>query len=137
MPVKRECILPPKPAHGDHFLVYGPNDVLIALQYLCFQPYELSGNSQRTCLPNNTWSGTPPVCSQGLTQWRKIMGISDKIDESLQTLQLILLYSCDDNESVNESVPGVVFAWSTNFKQKHFQSSADFSSVIMFCIHSE
>uniref|UniRef100_A0A3P9CNI2 Inactive serine protease PAMR1 n=1 Tax=Maylandia zebra TaxID=106582 RepID=A0A3P9CNI2_9CICH len=62
VPVERVCALPPKPANGDHFLVYGPNDVLIALQYLCHQPYELSGGSQRTCLPNNTWSGTSPVC---------------------------------------------------------------------------
>ncbi|XP_026221551.1 inactive serine protease PAMR1 isoform X2 [Anabas testudineus] len=62
VPVEKVCALPPKPAHGDHFLVYGPNDVLIALQYLCHQPYELCGNSQRTCLPNNTWSGTAPVC---------------------------------------------------------------------------
>lgn len=65
VPVERVCALPPKPANGDHFLVYGPNDVLIALQYLCHQPYELSGGSQRTCLPNNTWSGTSPVCIKG------------------------------------------------------------------------
>ncbi|KAM9377793.1 inactive serine protease PAMR1 [Pholidichthys leucotaenia] len=64
VPVERVCTLPPKPTNGDHFLVYGPNDVLIALQYLCYQPYELSGVSQRTCLPNNTWSGTPPVCTK-------------------------------------------------------------------------
>ncbi|XP_075996788.1 inactive serine protease PAMR1 [Genypterus blacodes] len=64
VPVERVCVLPPKPTHGDHFLVYGPNDVLIALQYLCYQPYELSGISQRTCLPNNTWSGSPPVCTK-------------------------------------------------------------------------
>ncbi|KAM7002686.1 inactive serine protease PAMR1 [Tautogolabrus adspersus] len=64
VPLERVCSLPPKPKHGDHFLVYGPNDVLIALQYLCYNPYELSGNSQRTCLPNNTWSGPPPVCTQ-------------------------------------------------------------------------
>ncbi|XP_072291385.1 inactive serine protease PAMR1-like isoform X2 [Eucyclogobius newberryi] len=63
VPVERVCSLPPKPAHGDHFLVYGPNDVLVALQYLCHQPYELSGSSQRTCLPNNTWSGASPVCN--------------------------------------------------------------------------
>ncbi|XP_049430504.1 inactive serine protease PAMR1 isoform X2 [Epinephelus fuscoguttatus] len=64
VPVESVCTLPPKPKQGDHFLVYGPNDVLIALQYFCYQPYELSGSSQRTCLPNNTWSGTPPVCTQ-------------------------------------------------------------------------
>ncbi|XP_019934513.2 inactive serine protease PAMR1 isoform X1 [Paralichthys olivaceus] len=64
VPVERVCALPRKPTHGDHFLVYGPNDVLIALQYLCYQPYELSGTSQRTCLPNNTWSGTPPLCTK-------------------------------------------------------------------------
>ncbi|XP_068612969.1 inactive serine protease PAMR1-like [Brachionichthys hirsutus] len=64
VPLARVCSLPPKPTHGDHFLVYGPNDVLIALQYLCYQPYELSGNSQRTCLPNRTWSGTHPACTR-------------------------------------------------------------------------
>ncbi|KAI4826203.1 hypothetical protein KUCAC02_021844 [Chaenocephalus aceratus] len=64
VPVERVCTLPPKPKHGDHFLVYGPNDVLIALHYMCYQPYELSAGSQRTCLPNNTWNGTPPVCTQ-------------------------------------------------------------------------
>ncbi|XP_074533809.1 inactive serine protease PAMR1 [Halichoeres trimaculatus] len=64
VPVERVCTLPPKPAHGDHFLVYGPNDVLIALQYLCYHPYELSGSSQRTCLPNNTWSGPSPICTK-------------------------------------------------------------------------
>lgn len=73
VPVERVCTLPPKPEHGDHFLVYGPNDVLIALQYLCFQPFELSGASQRTCLPNNTWSGTPPVCTQGQTSYITIL----------------------------------------------------------------
>ncbi|XP_059916564.1 inactive serine protease PAMR1 [Gadus macrocephalus] len=62
--VEQSCSLPPKPAHGDHFLVYGPNDVLIALQYLCYRPYKLTGGSQRTCLPNNTWSGTPALCSR-------------------------------------------------------------------------
>ncbi|XP_034032738.1 inactive serine protease PAMR1 [Thalassophryne amazonica] len=62
--VERFCSLPPKPTHGDHFLVYGPNDVLIALQYLCYQPFELSGISQRTCLSNNTWSGSAPVCTK-------------------------------------------------------------------------
>ncbi|XP_015231194.1 PREDICTED: inactive serine protease PAMR1 isoform X1 [Cyprinodon variegatus] len=64
VPVERVCTLPPKPVNGDHLLVYGPNDVLIALQYICNQPYELIGISQRTCLPNNTWIGTPPVCSK-------------------------------------------------------------------------
>ncbi|XP_029952734.1 inactive serine protease PAMR1 [Salarias fasciatus] len=64
VPVERVCTLPPRPAHGDHFLVYGPNDVLIALQYLCHKPYEIRGSSQRTCLPNNTWSGTAPLCTK-------------------------------------------------------------------------
>ncbi|XP_056137757.1 inactive serine protease PAMR1 [Lampris incognitus] len=64
VPKEQFCTLPPKPTYGDHFLVYGPNDVLIALQYLCYNPYKLSGNPQRTCLPNNTWSGMPPTCTK-------------------------------------------------------------------------
>ncbi|XP_051547994.1 inactive serine protease PAMR1 isoform X2 [Myxocyprinus asiaticus] len=63
---EQNCGIPPKPEHGDHFLVYGPNDVLIAIQYLCYKPYKLNGNPQRTCLGNNTWSGTAPTCVKGL-----------------------------------------------------------------------
>ncbi|XP_064785805.1 inactive serine protease PAMR1-like isoform X2 [Oncorhynchus masou masou] len=62
VPMVKLCAIPAKPVHGDHFLVYGPNDIIIALQYLCYRPYKLSGTHQRTCLPNNTWSGTPPTC---------------------------------------------------------------------------
>ncbi|KAJ8343172.1 hypothetical protein SKAU_G00305010 [Synaphobranchus kaupii] len=62
VPRERTCGVPKKPAHGDHFLVYGPENVPIAVQYLCYRPYTLSGNSQRTCLPNSTWSGTAPTC---------------------------------------------------------------------------
>ncbi|KAK2866823.1 hypothetical protein Q8A67_024940 [Cirrhinus molitorella] len=58
----QSCSIPPKPEHGDHFLVYGPNDVLIAIQYFCYNLYNLNGEPQRTCLDNNTWSGTAPTC---------------------------------------------------------------------------
>uniref|UniRef100_A0A4W5LQN2 Inactive serine protease PAMR1 n=1 Tax=Hucho hucho TaxID=62062 RepID=A0A4W5LQN2_9TELE len=64
VPMVKFCAIPAKPAHGDHFLVYGLNDVIIALQYLCYRPYKLSGTHQRNCLPNNTWSGTPPTCGK-------------------------------------------------------------------------
>ncbi|XP_077101650.1 inactive serine protease PAMR1 [Siphateles boraxobius] len=60
------CGIPPKPELGDHFLVYGPNDVLIAIQYFCFKQYKLNGAPQRTCLGNNTWSGTAPTCVKEL-----------------------------------------------------------------------
>ncbi|XP_043090442.1 inactive serine protease PAMR1 isoform X2 [Puntigrus tetrazona] len=60
------CSIPPKPEHGDHFLVYGPNDVLIAMQYFCYKQYKLNGTPQRTCLGNNTWSGTAPTCVKEL-----------------------------------------------------------------------
>lgn len=58
----QNCGIPPKPENGDHFLVYGPNDVLIAIQYFCYKQYKLKGAPQRTCLGNNTWSGTAPTC---------------------------------------------------------------------------
>ncbi|XP_047015847.1 inactive serine protease PAMR1 isoform X2 [Ictalurus punctatus] len=70
---EKNCGILPKPSHGDHFLVYGPNDVLIALQYLCYRPYTLVGNPQRTCLGNNTWSGTAPTCVK-----EGIMPVPDK-----------------------------------------------------------
>ncbi|KAG5839048.1 hypothetical protein ANANG_G00200800 [Anguilla anguilla] len=66
VPRERTCGVPEKPAHGDHFLVYGPEDVAIAVQYLCYRPYVLRGASQRTCLPNSTWSGTAPTCVTAL-----------------------------------------------------------------------
>ncbi|XP_076847849.1 inactive serine protease PAMR1 [Brachyhypopomus gauderio] len=59
---EKNCPIPPKPSHGDHFLVYGPNDVLLALQYLCYRPHTLMGTPQRMCLANNTWSGSAPTC---------------------------------------------------------------------------
>nr|XP_020470873.1 inactive serine protease PAMR1 isoform X2 [Monopterus albus] len=88
VPVENVCALPPKPKHGDHFLVYGPNDVLIALQYLCYQPYELSGSSQRTCLPNNTWSGTAPICTKvnnTLTEAEKSKDKANETEKSKET----------------------------------------------------
>uniref|UniRef100_A0A8C7XM44 Inactive serine protease PAMR1 n=1 Tax=Oryzias sinensis TaxID=183150 RepID=A0A8C7XM44_9TELE len=114
VPVEKICTLPPKPEHGDHFLVYGPNDVLIALQYLCFQPFELSGASQRTCLPNNTWSGTAPVCTQvnntltesekEKTKEREIYIYSDKdLREEVETNQP---NSTQEEESVGEKDTG-------------------------------
>ncbi|KTF89930.1 hypothetical protein cypCar_00031718, partial [Cyprinus carpio] len=62
----QNCGIPPKPEHGDHFLVYGPNDVIIAIQYFCYKLYKLNGIPQRTCLGNNTWSGTAPTCVKEL-----------------------------------------------------------------------
>ncbi|XP_072554327.1 inactive serine protease PAMR1 isoform X2 [Paramormyrops kingsleyae] len=59
---KKSCPIPEKPASGDYFLVYGPEDVLIAVQYLCHSPYMLKGQSQSSCLPNSTWSGPAPLC---------------------------------------------------------------------------
>ncbi|XP_065154066.2 inactive serine protease PAMR1 isoform X4 [Paramisgurnus dabryanus] len=62
----QNCKIPPKPENGDHFLVYGPNDVLIAVQFLCNKPYKLNGTHQRICLSNNTWSGMAPTCVKEL-----------------------------------------------------------------------
>ncbi|XP_056595372.1 inactive serine protease PAMR1 isoform X3 [Triplophysa dalaica] len=62
----QDCGIPPKPDHGNHFLVYGPNDLLIAVQFLCYKPYKLHGSPQRACLSNNTWSGMAPTCVKEL-----------------------------------------------------------------------
>uniref|UniRef100_A0A3Q3KAJ3 Inactive serine protease PAMR1 n=1 Tax=Monopterus albus TaxID=43700 RepID=A0A3Q3KAJ3_MONAL len=56
------CALPPKPKHGDHFLVYGPNDVLITVEFFCNHSYALSGDVRRSCQPDGTWSGKQPLC---------------------------------------------------------------------------
>ncbi|KAG9337005.1 hypothetical protein JZ751_029922 [Albula glossodonta] len=66
VPRERTCGIPKKPTHGDHLLLYGPGDVLIAVQYQCNRPYMLVGTSQRTCLTNSTWSGTAPSCVKPL-----------------------------------------------------------------------
>ncbi|XP_028812567.1 inactive serine protease PAMR1 [Denticeps clupeoides] len=59
----KTCSTPPKPAHGDVFLLLGASEGAASMaQYLCYKPYELHGASQRTCLPNSTWSGGPPTC---------------------------------------------------------------------------
>ncbi|XP_069019382.1 inactive serine protease PAMR1 [Embiotoca jacksoni] len=107
--VERVCALPPKPTHGDHFLVYGPNDVLIALQYLCHQPHELSGISQRTCLPNNTWSGTSPVCTKVNNTLNEAEKNKDKVKETEKGKEIDINSDKDiskTKENVQENTAG-------------------------------
>ncbi|XP_066557144.1 inactive serine protease PAMR1 isoform X2 [Amia ocellicauda] len=62
VPAEKQCEDLGKPLNGNYLLVYGPGDVLIAVQYFCNTSYTLRGISQLTCLPNGTWSGTKPQC---------------------------------------------------------------------------
>ena len=39
-----------------------------SVEFSCDACYELMGNSQLTCLPNQTWSGTEPNCN-GQYKW--------------------------------------------------------------------
>lgn len=56
--------MPARPVNGELLSVYGLEDELLAVQYLCHPPYTLTGSTQRTCLPNATWSGTVPICGK-------------------------------------------------------------------------
>ncbi|XP_052361430.1 inactive serine protease PAMR1-like isoform X2 [Oncorhynchus keta] len=58
------CVLPARPVNGELLSVYGLEDELLAVQYLCHPPYTLTGSPQRTCLPNATWSGMVPICGK-------------------------------------------------------------------------
>ncbi|XP_034762652.2 inactive serine protease PAMR1-like isoform X1 [Acipenser ruthenus] len=62
VPEKKHCADPGRPLNGFHLLVFGPGDTLIAVQFFCNSSYTLSGNVQRTCQPEGTWSGTQPQC---------------------------------------------------------------------------
>ncbi|XP_041132770.1 inactive serine protease PAMR1 [Polyodon spathula] len=62
VPEKKQCADPGRPLNGFHLLVLGPGDTLIAVQFFCNSSYTLSGNVQRTCQPEGTWSGTQPQC---------------------------------------------------------------------------
>ncbi|MGH0151700.1 UNVERIFIED_CONTAM: hypothetical protein FKN15_038686 [Acipenser sinensis] len=62
VPEKKQCPDPGRPLNGFHLLVFGPGDTLIAVQFFCNSSYTLSGNVQRTCQPEGTWSGTQPQC---------------------------------------------------------------------------
>ncbi|XP_058858380.1 inactive serine protease PAMR1-like isoform X3 [Acipenser ruthenus] len=62
VPEKKHCSDPGRPLNGFHLLVFGPGDTLIAVQFFCNSSYTLSGNVQRTCQPEGTWSGTQPQC---------------------------------------------------------------------------
>ncbi|XP_041075142.1 inactive serine protease PAMR1-like isoform X1 [Polyodon spathula] len=62
VPEKKQCADPGRPLNGFHLLVFGPGDTLIAVQFFCNSSYTLSGNVQRTCQPEGTWSGTQPQC---------------------------------------------------------------------------
>ncbi|TSK20013.1 Excitatory amino acid transporter 2 [Bagarius yarrelli] len=65
------CVTPPKPTHGDHFLLYKDGDTATTVRYLCFKPYELRGVSERICLSNGTWSGSAPTCTRDKDAIRK------------------------------------------------------------------
>ncbi|MBN3278622.1 PAMR1 protease, partial [Polyodon spathula] len=66
VPEKKQCADPGRPLNGFHLLVLGPGDTLIAVQFFCNSSYTLSGNVQRTCQPEGTWSGTQPQCIKGI-----------------------------------------------------------------------
>ncbi|KAI5088644.1 inactive serine protease PAMR1-like [Silurus meridionalis] len=68
---KSGCVTPPKPAHGDHFLLYENGDVATGVQYRCYKPYKLRGVSRRMCLSNGTWSGAAPTCIREVDTIRK------------------------------------------------------------------
>ncbi|CAL8359732.1 unnamed protein product [Lota lota] len=89
VPVERTCSLPPKPAHGDHFLVYGPNDPVPGLapetvEYFCNHSYALSGDARRVCQPNGTWSGTQPVCVRACREPK----VSELVRQKVLPLQI-------------------------------------------------
>ncbi|KAM6943554.1 LOW QUALITY PROTEIN: inactive serine protease PAMR1 [Xenentodon cancila] len=61
------CTLPEKPVNGYVLPVYGPREQLVSVNYHCHPTFTLTGTQQRTCLPNDTWSGTAPSCVKGQT----------------------------------------------------------------------
>ncbi|XP_060767322.1 inactive serine protease PAMR1 isoform X1 [Neoarius graeffei] len=65
------CVIPQKPAHGDHFLLYDNGGIAMGVQYRCYKPYKLRGVSRRMCLSNGTWSGTAPTCTRDTDVIRK------------------------------------------------------------------
>ena len=45
------------------------NTVNSVASYVCDTGYTLTdGDKERTCGPDNRWSGTPPVCEKGTTR---------------------------------------------------------------------
>ncbi|XP_056134942.1 inactive serine protease PAMR1 isoform X2 [Lampris incognitus] len=56
------CEPPEEPANGHFLPVYGVENQLISVNYLCHPPYKLIGSQQRICLTNATWSGSVPTC---------------------------------------------------------------------------
>ncbi|CAK6967042.1 inactive serine protease PAMR1 [Scomber scombrus] len=55
------CAPPETPVNGYLLPVSGLKEGLV-YNYQCHPPYTLIGSQQRTCMPNGTWSGTPPTC---------------------------------------------------------------------------
>ncbi|KAM7424577.1 hypothetical protein PAMA_000769 [Pampus argenteus] len=60
------CAPPEKPVNGYLLPVFDLNEQLVS-NYRCHPPFTLIGSQQRTCMPNGTWSGTPPTCVKGQT----------------------------------------------------------------------
>lgn len=58
---------PPLPRlyHGFHQSVSGVEPETV--EFFCNHSYALSGDAQRTCQPDGTWSGKQPLCVRGTT----------------------------------------------------------------------
>ncbi|XP_039599900.1 inactive serine protease PAMR1 [Polypterus senegalus] len=65
LPEKKHCKEPEAPVNGYYILSRGPGDAIIAAQFFCNNTFALSGNPQRTCRQDGTWSGKTPVCVKG------------------------------------------------------------------------
>ncbi|XP_051779568.1 inactive serine protease PAMR1 isoform X2 [Erpetoichthys calabaricus] len=65
LPEKKHCKEPEAPVNGYYILSRGPGDTIIAAQFFCNNTFALSGNPQRTCQQDGTWSGKTPVCVKG------------------------------------------------------------------------
>ena len=59
-----ECASLQNPAHGAITFANGTTLEFIA-DYTCSAGYTLSGNAQRTCQEDGTWSGDEPQCNGG------------------------------------------------------------------------
>ncbi|XP_044211443.1 inactive serine protease PAMR1-like [Thunnus albacares] len=60
------CASPEKPVNGYLLPVSGLKEELV-YNYHCHPPFILIGSQQTTCMPNGTWSGTPPTCVKAQT----------------------------------------------------------------------
>ncbi|XP_037390303.1 inactive serine protease PAMR1 [Pygocentrus nattereri] len=104
-PTKKVCTSLPQPHHGFSKETLASDGKIKSVEFLCNNPYVLSGSSKRTCQRNGTWSGTQPQCIRACREPKISKLVRQKVVKPLppsRNSPLHKLYSSSQPTSADE-----------------------------------